>query len=95
MINTKEIATKLIIDNLINHRIIYGLDAMSIDATDYHLQHLSNVVLELMDVKLNDMEFDSIEKMYDDVMYIDIADQPQELKTLATSIYNAILIHKK
>lgn len=93
MINTKDIATRLIIDNLINYKLVDGLNLLNVTATDYYLEHHSNIILELMDVQLNDAQFDEVEAMYDDVSEIDI-NQPKELKTLATSIYNAILDYK-
>lgn len=80
----------LIKDDLINLRLIYGLEQMGIHASDYML-HLSNCVFELMDFRADDKYTDHIHSRYmalsSRVTDINIIESPELLDALAQDIY--------
>lgn len=80
----------LIKDDLINLRLIYGLQAMGIQADGYML-HLSNSVFELMGFDAFDRRTDAIHDHYirlsQKIAHIDIFEAPELLDELSREIF--------
>ena len=83
----KEFILRLIKNNLINTKLVNGLNELGLDAGYYHLS-LSDIVVELMNIKINDEEFEQYLDLYEEVQEIDITQEPELLDDLAVRIYN-------
>lgn len=85
-----QLVLSLIKDDLINLRLVYGLQAMGIQADGYML-HLSNSVFELMGYESADRRTDSIHDHYirlsQKIAHIDIFEAPELLDELAREIF--------
>ena len=87
MEDKRELIIRLIKDNLINTKLVLGLNELGLDAGHFHLS-LADVVVDLKDVKVNDEEFEEYLDLYEEVQKIDIAQDPELLDSLAEHIYN-------
>jgi hypothetical protein len=85
-----QLVLSLIKDDLVNLRLIYGLQAMGIHADGYML-HLSNTVFALMGFDDTDRRTDAIHDHYirlsQKIAHIDIHEAPELLDELAREIY--------
>lgn len=52
--NNKELIVSLIKDNLINTRLVHGLDLLGLDSGNYHI-HLSQTIFNLIGIEDNRM----------------------------------------
>ncbi len=93
----KELLVSLIKDDLINIRLVIGLEKIGLDALKYHL-YLSETVFKLMGFGSSEIE----EDVYDhyisrtkQVSQIEIFESPEQLDTLALDIYCFLLGAKK
>ncbi len=85
----EQIIKSLIKDELLSSKLILGLNALSVDAAPYHL-HLSNTILTIMGIKLNDDEFDVYDKLFEESCNIDIEDS-KALNQLTNKIYRYLI----
>jgi hypothetical protein len=96
-IDKKELVISLIKDNLINLKLISGLNHLGLIADDYYL-HLGNTIFKLMGFEASaqsDLIFETVfmgnsEK----VTQIAISRSPDELDLLSMEIYQELLFAK-
>ena len=88
----------LIKDDLINNKLINGLNTLGLSAGDYHL-HLSETILNLIGL---DTESDAIHDLYfkltqqsETLDLTDITNREKQLTRLATEIYSELLKQKQ
>jgi hypothetical protein len=96
--HTSELILSLIKDNLINNKLISGLNTLGLSAGDYHL-HLSETILNLIGL---DTENDAIHDLYfnltqqsETLDLTDITNREKQLTRLATEIYSELLKQKQ
>ena len=87
MEDKKALVISLIKDNLINTKLVIGLNELGLDAGHFHLS-LADIVIDLMDAKMNDDKFEAYLDLYEEVTGIDIAQDPKLLDDLTEEIYN-------
>lgn len=88
----------LIKDDLINNKLVNGLNTLGLSAGDYHL-HLSETILNLIGL---DTENDAILNLYFNLTQqsqfldlTDIANREKQLTQLASEIYSVLLKQKQ
>ena len=88
----------LIKDDLINNKLVNGLNTLGLSAGDYHL-HLSETILNLIGL---DTENDAILNLYFNLTQqselldlTDIANREKQLTQLASEIYSELLKQKQ
>jgi len=92
----KKLILSLIKDDLINTKLVNGLDALGLNAQDY-LLHLSDTVFKLMkihDDKKGDKLFEHYLDLKNNVRFIDTAKSHEAFDDLALAIY-IDLVNKK
>ena len=92
----QKLILSLIKDNLINTKLVNGLNAMGLDASSYSL-HLSETIFELMgfeDSKRSDQVFEYYLELVEKVNDINIAQSHDALDLLTTEIYGELLIRR-
>ena len=96
--HTSELILSLIKDDLINNKLINGLNTLGLSAGDYHL-HLSETILNLIGL---DIENDAIHDLYfsltqqsETLDLTDITNREKQLTRLATEIYSELLKQKQ
>jgi hypothetical protein len=92
----KEMAIRLIRDDLINSKLVYGLGDMGLNADNY-LLHLSEMIFELVgfdDSEQTDELTEQYIEMTKRVKAIDADEMHCQLKQLAQEIYTELLIIK-
>ncbi len=85
----KKLILSLIKDDLINTKLVNGLDALGLNAQDY-LLHLSDTVFKLMGIKDNkqgEKLFEHYLGLKDNVRFIDGAKSHEAFDDLAVAIY--------
>jgi hypothetical protein len=92
------VVLSLIKDDLINNKLINGLNMLGLSAGDYHL-HLSETILNLIGL---DTENDAIHDLYfnltqqsETLDLTDITNREKQLTRLATEIYSELLKQKQ
>ncbi len=85
----EEMILSLIKDNLIHMHLILSLKELGFINEHYYLK-LDSTIFELMNVKLNDDQYDIYMDRCEQVIEIDIHN-PEQLNNLANDIYNLIL----
>lgn len=96
--HTSELILSLIKDDLINNKLVNGLNTLGLGAGDYHL-HLSETILNLIGL---DTENDAILNLYFNLTQqsqlldlTDIVNREKQLTQLATEIYSVLLKQKQ
>ena len=96
--HTSELILSLIKDDLINNKLINGLNTLGLSAGDYHL-HLSETIMNLIGL---DTENDAIHDLYfnltqqsETLDLTDITNREKQLTRLATEIYSELLKQKQ
>ena len=87
----KELIISLIKDDLINVRLVHGLEKLGLDSGHYYL-HLSETIFKLIGITLEDEAF--FEEYMDEcrtVNNIDIFKYPELLNSLAFSLYDKLM----
>ncbi len=94
----KNLVISLIKDDLVNNKLISGLNNLGLSASDFHLG-LSETILTLMEL---DSENDSIQDAYFNLTQqcslldlSDLANRGSQLDKLANNIYTALLKYKQ
>ncbi len=93
-INEKELIIGLIKDDLINVRLVHGLEKLGLDSGNYYL-HLSETIFKLIGITVDDEDF--FEQYMDEcktVVNINIFEYPELLNSLALSLYDKLVEHK-
>ncbi len=95
---TEKLVISLIKDDLINSRLVHGLNALGLDAERYYT-NLSSSIFGLMGLQTNDERMVKVLESYIDsskrVLRIDFEDHRKELDDLAVDIYDSLLSLKK
>ncbi|MBL7935408.1 MAG: hypothetical protein JNM51_06335 [Bacteroidia bacterium] len=92
----KKLILSLIKDDLINTKLVNGLDALGLNAQDY-LLHLSDTVFNLMKIKDDENGeklFEHYLNLKDNVRFIESAKSHESFDDLALAIY-IDLVNKK
>ncbi len=90
----KELIISLIKDDLVNVRLVHGLEKLGLDSGNYYL-HLSETIFKLIGITTDDADF--FEEYMDEcrtVKNIDIFKHPELLSSLALSLHNKLLEYK-
>lgn len=90
----KELIISLIKDDLINVRLVHGLEKLGLDSGNYYL-HLSETIFKLVGITVDEEDF--FEQYMDEcktVVSIKIFEYPELLNSLAISLYNKLIEHK-
>lgn len=86
----------LIKDDLVNQKLLLGLDALGLRAADYYLQ-LSDTIFSLMDFP-ESSHSDRVFELYLDltkkVRFVDISQSQKQLDELAREIYAELAVHR-
>lgn len=90
--NKAKIIKRLILDNLINSKLVRALNRVGLDAFNYHVE-IPETILSLMEIKMSDDDFGSYLKMYHKVDEINISEE-EKLKVLVDEIYNHLTENK-
>jgi len=85
----EQVIKALIKDEVKSTKLVIGLNNMGVEASNFHL-NLSNTILTIVGVKLNDEDFDRYDKMYEEVLNIDIEDN-KSLNQLTNKIYRYLM----
>lgn len=95
---TEKLVISLIKDDLINLRLVHGLNALGLDAESYYT-NLSSTIFGLMGIQTNDERMVKILESYIDsgkrVLRIDFEDHRDDLDELAVDIYDSLVSLKK
>ena len=95
---TEKLVISLIKDDLINLRLVHGLNALGLDAENYYT-NLSSTIFGLMGLQTYDERMVKILESYIDsgkrVLRIDIEDHRDEFDELAVDIYDSLVSLKK
>jgi hypothetical protein len=96
-INEKELILSLIQDNLINLKLITGLNALGLIADDYYLR-LGDTIFKLMGFKpseQSDLIFETVfMKTSERIADINFSDSKEELVRLSMKIYDELIFAK-
>ncbi|MFL9483001.1 hypothetical protein ACI6Q2_09520 [Chitinophagaceae bacterium LWZ2-11] len=95
--NQKELIISLIKDDLINTKLVVGLNALGLQANDYSLQ-LSSTIFELMGFEDNEeteLIFERYLSLSKNILEIDTSESRNRLSALALLIYSQLLIQKE
>lgn len=90
-ITRKNLIISLIKDDLINVRLVHGLEKLGLDSGNYYL-HLSETIFKLIGLTADDEDF--FEEYMDEcktVVNINIFEHPELLNGLALSLYNKLI----
>ena len=94
--NEKELILSLIKDDLINLKLVYGLEELGLIAGDY-LLHLSTTIFKLMGIAetwANEFIFEQYLTLSEQVKQIDITESHNNLNTLVEEMYAYLLQEK-
>lgn len=88
----KEQLLALIQSNIIITKLLISLNKIGLDPSNYY-SNLSVTILKIMNIKLNEEQFDEYEDLYDNAMNIDIHNK-KHLQKLAETIHSHLLKFK-
>ena len=95
---TEKLVISLIKDDLINLRLVHGLNALGLDAENYYT-NLSSTIFGLMGLQTYDERMVKILESYIDsskrVLRINFEDHRDEFDELAVDIYDSLVSLKK
>ena len=92
----KKLIISLIQDDLLNSKLVFGLNELGINASDYFL-NLSDTIFKLMkfsDSKAEEEIYEHYLKLTKKVKHIDITESRNNLNNLAHEIYKELRILK-
>lgn len=97
VMNTKkELILSLIKDDLVNHKLLLGLDALGLRATDYYL-NLGDIVFALMGFPENS-DSDRVYELYLELTkkarFLNLSESQSQLNQLAQEIYLELTVHR-
>jgi hypothetical protein len=85
----------LIKDDLINSKLVYGLSAIGLNASDFHL-HLSTIILQLMGFKddaYGGQLYERYQQLAQKAKHLNIGEANNGLNDLAHEIYSLLMQH--
>ncbi len=92
----KELILSLIKDDLVNNKLLIGLDALGLRATDYYL-NISDTIFSLMGFPDN-TDSDRVYEHYLDLTqkakFLNISESAHQLNQLAKEIYSELIVHR-
>lgn len=95
---TKTLILSLIVDDLINTKLVCGLNQLGLEASDYTL-HASSTIMNLMRIKTAPLRWENIHDEYlsmtRKIVHIDIQESPRLVRTLAEEIYDVLKLRKE
>jgi hypothetical protein len=92
----KRLLISLIKSDLINHKLVSGLDDLGLNALNYHL-YLSEIIFELMNFRYNqqnEKNFVYYLQRLKEIKHINIKDNHELLENLALDIYKELKVRK-
>lgn len=92
----KEIILSLIKDDLVNHKLLIGLEALGLRPADYYLQ-LSDTIFSLMgfpESKDSDRVFELYLDLTKKARFLNISQSQNQLEQLAQEIYLELTVHR-
>lgn len=90
-LSKKDLIISLIKDDLVNVRLVHGLDKLGLDSGNYYL-HLSETIFKLVGITIDDEDF--FEQYMDEcktVVNINIFEYHELLDTLAQALYKKLI----
>jgi hypothetical protein len=97
VLDKKELVIRLIKDNLINLKLVYGLNHLGLIADDYHL-NLGDTIFKLMGFEASEQSDLIFETVFmgnsEKITQIAISGSKDELDLLSMEIYNELLFAK-
>lgn len=98
MLYERNIIILLIRDSLINFKLISGLNALGLNADDYHI-YLGDTVFQLMGLKDREQSDFIFEKVFvansEKIKHISFSSSTKELDKLSEEIYKELLYAKE
>lgn len=92
----KELILSLIKDDLVNSRLLLGLDSLGLRATDYCL-HISDTIFSLMGFPENNHSerfFELYLELTKKARFLNISQSQNQLEELAQEIYAELVAHR-
>ncbi len=92
----KELILSLIKDDLVNHKLLLGLDALGLRAADYYL-NLGDTIFSLMGFPENS-DSDRVYALYLELTkkarFLSLSESSNQLNQLAQEIYSELTMHR-
>ncbi|WP_341902862.1 hypothetical protein [Fluviicola taffensis] len=92
----KEVILSLIKDDLVNHKLLLGLDALGLRAADYYL-NISDTIFSLMgfpENKDSDRIYEHYLELTQKARFLNISESQNQLNQLAQEIYLELTVHR-
>jgi hypothetical protein len=92
----KKLVISLIKDDLVNRKLLIGLDDLGLRPTDYYL-NLSDTIFSLMgfsDDKASERIFEHYLDLSEKAKFLDISESQIQLDKLAQDIYLELTVHR-
>ena len=92
----KELILSLIKDDLVNHKLLLGLDALGLRTADYYL-NIGDTIFSLMGFPENS-DSDRVYELYLDLTrkarFLNLSESQNQLNELAQEIYLELTVHR-
>lgn len=92
----KEVILSLIKDDLVNHKLLLGLDALGLRAADYYL-NIGDTIFSLMGFPENS-DSDRVYELYLELTkkarFLNLSESQNQLEQLAQEIYQELTLHR-
>lgn len=92
----KELILSLIKDDLVNHKLLLGLDALGLRAADYYL-NIDDAIFALMGFPENS-DSDRVYELYLELTkkarFLSLSETQNQLNQLAQEIYLELIVHR-
>lgn len=92
----KELILSLIKDDLVNNKLLIGLDALGLRAADYYL-NIGDVIFSLMGFPENN-DSDRVYELYLELTkrarFLNLSETQNQLGQLAQEIYAELMVHR-
>lgn len=92
----KEVILSLIKDDLVNHHLLLGLDALGLCAADYYL-NLGDTIFSLMgfpESKDSDRVYELYLELTKKARFLNLSETQNQLNQLAQEIYLELTVHR-
>ena len=92
----QEVILSLIKDDLVNHKLLLGLDALGLRAADYYL-NLGDTIFSLMgfpESKDSDRVYELYLELTKKARFLNLSESQNQLEQLAQEIYLELAVHR-
>nr|WP_294859002.1 hypothetical protein [uncultured Fluviicola sp.] len=92
----KELILSLIKDDLVNNKLLLGLDALGLRPADYYL-HISDTIFSLMgfpESTDSDRVFELYLELTQKAKFLNISESQNQLNELAQEIYSELMVYR-